>query len=32
VAGAAPGSKIDKAEKCGVKIMDEAEFKRLLGV
>jgi DNA ligase (NAD+) len=32
VVGADPGSKIDKAEKLGVAIIDEATFKMMLGV
>ena len=32
VAGADPGSKIDKAEKLGVAIIDEAAFRMMLGV
>ncbi len=31
VAGEAPGSKVDRAKKLGVKIIDEKEFLRLLG-
>ena len=30
IAGENPGSKLDKAEKLGVKIINEAEFKKLL--
>ena len=30
IAGADPGSKVDKAEKLGVKILDEQDFERLL--
>ena len=31
IAGEAAGSKLDKAKKLGVRIMDEAEFKNALG-
>ena len=31
IAGANPGSKLAKAEKLGVKVIDETQFKRLLG-
>lgn len=31
IAGEAAGSKLEKAQKLGVKIIDEAEFKKLLG-
>ena len=30
LAGADPGSKLDKAEKLGVKVIDEDEFKKLI--
>lgn len=32
LAGEAAGSKLDKAKKLGVKIIDETEFKRILGI
>jgi DNA ligase (NAD+) len=32
VAGEAPGSKLDAAKKLGVKVLDEAAFKKLLGL
>ncbi len=32
IAGADPGTKIEKARKLGVKVIDEAEFKKLLGL
>lgn len=31
LAGADPGSKLDKANELGVKVIDEAEFKKMLG-
>jgi DNA ligase (NAD+) len=31
VAGADAGSKLEKAQKLGVKIIDEAEFRRMCG-
>ncbi len=31
IAGEAAGSKLDKAKKLGIKIIDEAQFKQLLG-
>lgn len=32
IAGEAAGSKLDKAKKLGIKVIDEAEFKNMLGI